>query len=41
MLTGRNAANQSFIIDNKYAHFVHQVLKLEKPHPPVRQPARE
>jgi hypothetical protein len=41
MLTGRNSVNQSFIIDNKYSNFVHQVLKLEKLQPPTRQPARE
>lgn len=41
MLTGSNHTNQNFVVDYKYTQFVHQVLKLEKLEPPVRQLARE
>lgn len=30
MLTGPNQPNQNYLIDNKYAHFVLNVLKLDE-----------
>lgn len=33
MFTGGNKVNQNYIMDSKYANFVHQILKIEKLEP--------